>query len=236
VSTTIEMPAPVAAARLEELLRRDPDLGELAKLVDQQTTLDYPTIQLVRQRLTLLGQLKRLKVPVYRAGDIKAYKAKMIEQKRAEVKARNRPAALVCAALCLVFLAGFVACLKTYEAVHTEFWDDIPASPWEPYLGVGAIISVFLALATGATAITLAFNYVVRWRTVGLGIYDQPVPTRTLRLADRVLRAVPEAEFFVEELVVERIVEDPLLFVRLGDTAYYIDVWDEPGFTARPQA
>ena len=79
------------------------------------------------------------------------------------------------------------------------------------------------------------------WRLTSLRSYKQPVPEHVLAKAVEVKRALPQAEFYVDQLAV-----DPFLIVTLGplrdsmvntpsrtldaETAAYIEVWDEPKF------
>lgn len=65
------------------------------------------------------------------------------------------------------------------------------------------------------------------WRTTELSMYVKPVPEYVLRKCVQIKRAIPEAQFFVEELTTT---EDPFMVVRVGEESAYIEVWDEPKF------
>jgi hypothetical protein len=67
------------------------------------------------------------------------------------------------------------------------------------------------------------------WRTVPLKDYDAEVPEYALSHALEIKERMPEAEFDVEELRVEKRY-DPFLIVYCGRERFYIDVWDEPPF------
>lgn len=66
-----------------------------------------------------------------------------------------------------------------------------------------------------------------------LECYTKPIPEFAIQSALDIKQHCPDAEFVVEEITVEKVV-DPFLIVRLpgdGMPQYYIEVWNEPGFT-----
>lgn len=71
-----------------------------------------------------------------------------------------------------------------------------------------------------------------QWRSVPLRRYDGEVPAFALSHALEIKERVPNAEFEVEELRVEKRY-DPFLLVSLGRERFYIDVWDEAEFETR---
>jgi hypothetical protein len=69
------------------------------------------------------------------------------------------------------------------------------------------------------------------WRKIPLAKYKGTVPEFALSRAIEIKERLPKAEFFVEELVVEKRY-DPFLLVVRGRERFYIDVWDEREFEA----
>lgn len=69
------------------------------------------------------------------------------------------------------------------------------------------------------------------WRKVPLAQYKGTVPEFALSRAIEIKERLPKAEFFVEELVIEKRY-DPFLVVVRGRERFYIDVWDERDFEA----
>ena len=78
------------------------------------------------------------------------------------------------------------------------------------------------------------------WRLTDLREYAQPVPEHVLAKACSIKKALPQAQFYVDQLAV-----DPFLIVSLApiadhwtnrarrldpDTQAYLEVWDEPKF------
>lgn len=67
------------------------------------------------------------------------------------------------------------------------------------------------------------------WHTVPLKDYQGEVPEYVLSRALEIKEGMPNAEFEVEELRVEKRY-DPFLVVCCGRERFYIDVWDEQPF------
>ena len=67
------------------------------------------------------------------------------------------------------------------------------------------------------------------WNPVPISNYPEPIPEFALQTAVDVKKACPEANFFIEELVVKKI-PDPFLVAELAGEKYYLEVWNEPGF------
>jgi hypothetical protein len=67
------------------------------------------------------------------------------------------------------------------------------------------------------------------WRRLKLGKYRGQVPLFALSKAVEIKQQLPKAEFYVEELVVDK-QYDPFLVVRCGREEFYVDVWDERDF------
>ncbi|MFB3812797.1 MAG: hypothetical protein ACE14L_01700 [Terriglobales bacterium] len=67
------------------------------------------------------------------------------------------------------------------------------------------------------------------WRRVRLGKFKGEVPAFALSKAIEIKERLPKAEFYVEELVVEK-QYDPFLVVRCGREEFYLEVWDERDF------
>lgn len=70
-----------------------------------------------------------------------------------------------------------------------------------------------------------------RWERESLGDYSKPVPIAILQTALQIKKRLPGVKFYIEELS-----HDPFLIAYYGNRDYYIAVWDEPGFEARPAA
>jgi hypothetical protein len=67
------------------------------------------------------------------------------------------------------------------------------------------------------------------WRTVPLRDFEGEVPEYALSHAVEIKERMPNVEFDVEELRVEKRY-DPFLIVYCGRERFYIDVWDEQPF------
>lgn len=78
-------------------------------------------------------------------------------------------------------------------------------------------------------------SYSRLWASDSLPEYRQPVPEFVLQSALDIKARCPQAEFFVEQLLVESRPRDPFLVVYVPEsvTRYYIEVWNEPSFKQR---
>ena len=70
-----------------------------------------------------------------------------------------------------------------------------------------------------------------QWCAYALAQYSRAVPEFAISRAIELKRELPDAQFFVEEIVTSRI--DPFMYMVCGGETYYLDVWDEPGFEGR---
>jgi hypothetical protein len=68
-----------------------------------------------------------------------------------------------------------------------------------------------------------------RWRKVPLAKYQGTVPEFALSRAIEIKERLPKADFYVEELIVDKRY-DPFLIATCGRERFYIDVWEERAF------
>ena len=101
---------------------------------------------------------------------------------------------------------------------------------WKVGLGslIGFIAGCAICGATNGTAITEA----AAWEVTPLVGYRSRVPKAVLRTAVALKRRLPQVELTVHELLQRERVLDPFLAARLGETTYFVAVWDEPAFDA----
>lgn len=67
------------------------------------------------------------------------------------------------------------------------------------------------------------------WIRTDLKEYKRPVPDFAIERALQIKRALPTAEFWVEEL---SLAPDPFLVAHVDDEGYYVAVWEEARFEA----
>jgi hypothetical protein len=70
----------------------------------------------------------------------------------------------------------------------------------------------------------------VNWVESPLRGYVGSVPQFVLDQAVSIKKRLPEVEFFVDALTVDKRALDPFLAAVLGEERYIISVWDEPDF------
>ncbi len=67
------------------------------------------------------------------------------------------------------------------------------------------------------------------WHETEIEKYKKAIPDFVLNKAIQIKKQVPDCQIFIEELEYNL---DPFLVVRIGyQETYYVEVWDEPGFT-----
>ena len=75
-----------------------------------------------------------------------------------------------------------------------------------------------------------AAGWTAEWKRVDLKNYQTPIPETQLQRALAIKDELPEANFYVEELIAEKQVLDPFLFVQFRKEEYCIGCWEEPTF------
>lgn len=92
--------------------------------------------------------------------------------------------------------------------------------------------NVFAFLSFGSTMWILCLfgSPSKRWELTPLKGYEKDIPHHVLETIALVHAKCPSAVFFVDELVMY---PDPFLKVALDHEEYYLEVWNEPRFTAK---
>ena len=73
----------------------------------------------------------------------------------------------------------------------------------------------------------------IRWRACAIGNYNKPIPTDILQQALKLEEVTAGRAQLGVEYLSDKSHErdyDPFLYVQVGETRYYVGVWDEPGF------
>lgn len=92
-----------------------------------------------------------------------------------------------------------------------------------------AVLSMVIA-TTLARGINEDKRKIGKWKLVPLKGATERVPEFALETACQIKERIPSAEFYLDTLVCEEVQYDPFLVLRLNNTDYYLEVWDEPGF------
>lgn len=70
------------------------------------------------------------------------------------------------------------------------------------------------------------------WNETNLANYEKPIPEFVLNKAMQIKDALPQTEFYIEELTENAPDPDPFIIAVHGKERYYFEVWEEPGFEA----
>jgi hypothetical protein len=108
-----------------------------------------------------------------------------------------------------------------------------------PFVGNPAAFLVFVGAFVVAGALAMVGLLIpreapYRWYLRQLERYEGPVPEFALQTALDIKKRLPEARFWVDELRRNAPTDEPFLSVSLHDSGrYYLEVWNEPGFTQK---
>lgn len=125
-----------------------------------------------------------------------------------------------------------MAVLTVVDVFHTITWTGV--SPKYCFgvglfllLVLGAVISVFANLCEDTIYVTRGV-----WSLVPFEKHQGEIPDFVLDTMQEIQMRFPDAVFRVDELRFHQVLADPFLVVEdpTTGTAYYIEVWDEPGF------
>ncbi len=100
------------------------------------------------------------------------------------------------------------------EEVENQIWAEFTEKVKLEGLGPGGLIGSFVR---------------AYWRRVELSRYGGDIPAFAISRAVEIKQRLPQALFYVEELIVDK-QYDPFLLVQCGRERFYVDVWDERDF------
>ena len=91
-------------------------------------------------------------------------------------------------------------------------------------------VAIFLPLMLAVVSALGCDGLRIGWEMSPLKGYEKEVPGFALETAHEIRLRVPEAKFYIDELLVQRITMDPFLVVRLHGEKFYVEVWEEPSY------
>ena len=100
-------------------------------------------------------------------------------------------------------------------------------------VGLASVFGLIAGFAMVGAANGTTIKEEASWNVTPLVGYRSPVPKQVLQTAVRLKKKLPGVQLTVHELVQSERVLDPFLAARLGETTYFIAVWDEPKFDAQ---
>lgn len=180
-----------------------------------------------KQRLSLKQAMLKL--------DIQPFKKRAVERymKAMEWRVLPRKTKLVTITLAvtlILFLTG-AGCLLAagITALISYLW--VGAVPVWVGLVAGASLVVGVLGIFWQVVLTEVKTVEAKWESVLLRHYREPVPEFVLQTALDLKEKFPAAKFSVQELRLQARTRDPFLVVEdPAGNAYYIEVWNEPGF------
>jgi hypothetical protein len=167
----------------------------------------------------LIAELRK----TLRALDIQPFSSASVENYKRQTRKRlNRKATFVClTGLSFLALAVFllVNALRNYELVNDWRW----------------LVGFAASFMAGGVMLYCSSEMRWKWQGVWLSDYRRPIPEFVLETACRISDHMPQARFWIGELVRGQEARDPFLVVQAGtsDTVretYYVEVFEEPRF------
>src|SRR5688572_2103233 len=195
-----------------EFYAEDPALSEAADRV-----LGYSLLGEIDRQMKLRSALDELGVAPFTEESVERYKQAVLAEANKQI-GKGRALTL------LTWIATAVALICLGPALLGWFVS------WK--VGLASVIGFAVACAvcgvTNGTTVTAEAT----WNVTPLVGYRTPVPKTVLKTAVALKRRLPQVELTVHELVQRERVLDPFLAARLGETTYFVAVWDEPKFDA----
>ena len=225
MATAVKLPPKIDA---DEFLARggdQPSRTAAEELREAATRVGYrPRSRRTQDTRDLAAILAEHEIRFYDPGDIDEYKKAQVRVRRETLRKKRNAS-----------FRGFLLLSSPIAAIL--LFGPITTSSTLTYLlvSVGCLMLVALAGWSLKRLILSQFekwDTVIKWVRFPLREYKADIPLSALRLATTLHRANPQLKFRVEELQVQRVSLDPLLYVRKGKGALCIAVWDEPDFDA----
>ena len=206
-----------AAELLERMAPVERHQEDAALSLDASKVLGYRLLGEIDRQMKLRAALDELGVSPFTDESVERYKQAVL----ALANRRIRKGRILKAAS---FTGIFVAMLCLGPALLGWFVS------WK--VGLTAVIGLVAGCAvTGFTEDQMVTEEAA-WNETPLVGYRSPVPKPVLRTAVQLKKRLPQVELTVHELVQRERVLDPFLAARLGETTYFVAVWDEPKFEA----
>ena len=195
-----------------EVFAEDSALSEAADRV-----LGYSLLGEIDRQMKLRAALGELGVSPFSDESVERYKqTALFEANEQIIKGRILTA--------LTWIAGATAVTCFGPALLGWFVS------WK--VGLAAVICFVAACIVCGVTNGTTVTEEATWEVTPLVGYRSPVPKAVLKTAVALKRGLPQVELTVHELVRRERVLDPFLAASLGETTYFVAVWDEPKFDA----
>lgn len=218
-------------AELTELVSFDELAVKAAKFLGYRQLKDQLSDlkESAQNRLSLKSAIHALDLKVYSVASVDEYKNEMVG--RATPTTTKVVEVVLSLILCLfgialvAFVMGLIACVGCgLFTAGVPFW--LKAST------VAALIVAAVTFLTfGFSSDTAVY---AEWVSIPIKDYTEAIPEFALQTAVDLKEKCSEAEFFIEELQLKKRPLDPFLVVcDASGNKYYLEVWNEPGFTQK---
>lgn len=173
--------------------------------------------------------LVSLQIEPYTHESVEKYKLRM----KRSVMLRNLPSRVLadvpevcgpCGVIALVVWAVIASVCVTFNLVAIAWWFGV--------IGIVATCSIGIAIGIGTLS---DYGWIkvreLHWRSNDITWILNEIPEFVLQTAVDVQTRCPGAYLYVEEAIVANRVVDPFLVAQVNGEKYYLEVWNEPGFT-----
>lgn len=189
--------------------------------------------QIKTEERTFLADLGLLGIVPFTPESVAAYKAKMVKQvcgwRRYSVPNGLRADL---ALFIVSSIATFACAYRLLFAGATTLWWALPTA-----ILLCAAIFFGVRVQVWTESANLVMRADARWMERDYRGYKGTVPKAVQEIALSVKGVRADATFYVDELHKTSVgVIDPFLGAKVGDTKFYLAVWDEPSFEGKPLA
>jgi hypothetical protein len=196
-----------------------PLIGDAAR-GDKLAALGYSQLQNVQRGQALISVLAERKKKPFTEKSVARYKKLRLKEAKSTLEQRI-------VRVCMIlfpssFVALFVIALTETSLGHAFFA--------APFVVMTLVVMAGSCIVGEKVSDKVGTPY---WATTPLALYQDPLPLRALDLVAELSERLPGIAFSVEHLATH---PDPFLVAHYGDKQFYVDVWDEPSFTAEPIA
>lgn len=127
----------------------------------------------------------------------------------------------------LIFLSGVSFAISWCAIIIMIIFSAAPG--WSVGINVGSLALIPLCFL-GLYCISEKRVRCAEWVRVNQSYYNDPVPAHVQQTITDIRSRCPQAELWIEELILYDKTLDPLLIAVDQNGEYYLEAWDEPAF------
>jgi hypothetical protein len=197
--------------------------------------------------ITVAKALDSLEIQPFDAAKVSNYQAMMVKKAQAKgasafVRAMHRtnPGKSIVVLGCVAWILGLLVWVITLASLSGPSHIAHQVDLLRALEGIGCVFAAWVVCMVARHK--RAVIYSARWDSSYISNYRRPIPDFALERALQVKAALPEANFYVQELTESTNIQhtefkpappDPFLVMDYRGVQLHLDVWNEPKFEGR---